>query len=575
MRRLHDMFPDELVIIGVHSGKFPAEHSTANIRSAVLRHGLHHPVVNDPDLTVWQSFAVRAWPTVLLIDPAGNYVGMQAGEIKAEYIAPSIRSLIDAFDLLGKMRRDPTPEHPEAAREPLRLLDFPANVLATNDQRLFIADTGHHRILELRLNKEGTGGSLIRAFGSGQAALVDGPPNVAAFQRPHGMALSGTTLYIADTDNHALRAIDLASGNVRTVAGTGEKSHGRIVPGKPLETALRSPWAIWAEPGVVFIAMAGSHQVWVLVRESELGIFAGTGYEALVDGSVAESGFNQPSDVAAGLGHLFVADSEASAIRAITLDASPQVVTLVGQGLFVFGDQDGYGADVRMQHPTGLAVDGEYLYIADSYNHKIKRLDPSTGFVQTIVGSGQPGAIDGPARNAQLFEPEGISISNQRLFIADTNNHLIRVADLAAQTVTTLAIHNPERLYPHGRQYAAAVRLPPTTVAPGLVSVRVRVNLPPEYKLNFAAPVTLHETGSTVPPARIAGTVPSITTKITADRELELDLLLFYCEAGDERLCMIHDAHLIIPVQIVPQGTRLIDISYSVNQDQQPIHLLE
>jgi hypothetical protein len=204
---------------------------------------------------------------------------------------------------------------------------------------------------------------------------MDGVGEGAQFAHPHGLGLKGSpdsgTLYVADTENHAVRAINLESGEVRTVAGTGQKAHGRLVLGSPTETPLRSPWAVLPLQQYVMIAMAGSHQIWVLIDEDQLGPFAGNGYEALVDGPVGEASFNQPSDIAFGMGHLFIADPEASAVRAISLGEPAQVVTLVGQGLFDWGDQDGSTSEALLQHPTGLAFDQQLVYVADTYNNKI------------------------------------------------------------------------------------------------------------------------------------------------------------------------------------------------------------
>lgn len=192
--------------------------------------------------------------------------------------------------------------------------------------------------------------------------------------------------------------------------------------------------------------MAGFHQIWVCLEDDQLGPFFGNGREALVDGTAMESSFNQPSDLAWGLGHIFVADSEASAIRAIALQENPKVVTLIGLGLFEFGDVDGLGSTVRLQHPTGLTFADGLVYIADSYNHKIKTFDPTTGRVETLIGTGQAGQADGPFAQAELFEPEGVVAANGRLYIADTNNHLIRVADLTSGALHTLTLRGLDRL---------------------------------------------------------------------------------------------------------------------------------
>ena len=440
MRQLREQYPNELVIIGVHSAKFPAEKITDNIRAAVIRHGIQHPVVNDADFAVWSQYGVRAWPTVIVVDPAGKVVGQQAGEIAAAGIAPVIANMIADFKAQGLLDETPIPGLlPAVLQEPPRLLQHPAKLLYAVGDRLFVADTGHHRILEVQLSLDGLAGEIVRIFGSGDAGWQDGHCQSARFHSPHGLALHDNTLYVADTENHAIRAIDLVREQVRTVAGTGDKASGLAVTGAtPTTMSLRSPWALVSLDEILWIAMAGSHQLWVLLGEQQLGVFAGNGAEALVDGPRSEASFNQPSDLVFAMDHLFVADAEASAIRAVTLTAEPAIFTLVGQGLFEFGDVDGIGATARLQHPTGLAASDDLLYIADSYNHKIKTLNPVTGEVKTLIGTGSPGAVDGDFAQAQLFEPEGLVVVRDRLYIADTNNHCLRVADLITRQLHRL-----------------------------------------------------------------------------------------------------------------------------------------
>jgi hypothetical protein len=592
LRRLREKFPDELVVIGVHSAKFPSERLTENIRQAVLRHDIHHPVINDAGFQVWKQYAVRAWPTVAIVDPAGNYAGSQAGEITAEEMAPLIAQLIDEFDDEGLINSEPLDLRAEAAFEPQRLLSFPSKLLLASDGdapvadpatveggtgRLYVADTGHHRILEIRLDESGLSGEIVRAFGSGRAGLQDGPADSAEFHGPHGLAYvgtadveppgSGVSLYVADTDNHAIRAIDLASGAVRTVAGTGIKAHGQFSLGKPTETPLRSPWAlIPIGDELLLIAMAGTHQIWALVNETQIGPFAGNGREALEDGPRGEASFNQPSDLALGLGHLLVADAEASAIRAISLDEAPRVITLVGQGLFEFGDVDGTGSQARLQHPTGLAYHDGAIYIADSYNHKIKRLDPTTGLVETLIGTGEAGLADGPFKRAGLFEPEGVAAAEGRLYIADTNNHLIRVADLAAGRLHTLDLRGIERLASPAVEEPAPVYLPPVTVAPGRVTLTLNVELPPGYKFNPEAPliVRLPDEADGAVHTFEAGTLPALALEIDSDRDLALDLTVYYCEAADARLCLIDTAQLVLPVLVAAGGRTEATVAYAI-----------
>ncbi len=443
MRELQETFADELVIISVHAAKFTTEKHTENIRQAAKRHHMANPVVNDAEFKMWSHYAVRAWPTVVLIDPAGHVIATQAGEVHADELIPTIEEMIARFAADGKLDRTPLAYDRPEEDAPTELLRYPSKVLAVPlENKLFIADTGNHRILEVLLDANAATGQIINTIGSGTAGLQDGSYQAACFDSPHGLALWEDTLYVADTENHAIRKIDLQTQRVTTIAGTGNKARGLSVPAAaPLAMNLRSPWAISVvQEGLLLIAMAGSHQIWALIGDDQIGVFAGSGAEALVDGPRAEAGFNQPSDLVLHMNHLFVADAEASAIRLLTLDEDPQVGTLIGQGLFEWGDVDGIGDAVRLQHPTGLCGQAGLLYIADSFNHKIKTLDPRTGEVLTLVGDGDAGNIDGKFSNARLYEPEGVDILEDLLFIADTNNHSVRVANLETGILHTLDI---------------------------------------------------------------------------------------------------------------------------------------
>lgn len=528
-----------------------------------MRHGLDHPVVNDLDFTVWQSYAIKAWPTIVVIDPGGKLIHTQSGEILAADLAPQLQAVMVEFESQGLLDHTPLELQPERMQQPQRVLDYPAKLLLTGQNVLYLSDTGHHRILEVQLNEAGLTGEIRRVFGSGQPGLKDGSLNQANFHAPHGLARQESTLYVADTENHAIRAIDLASGAVRTVAGTGEKAHGRLAFGPPTQTPLRSPWALLTIDDIVFIAMAGSHQIWALWQEAQLGPFFGNGYEALVDGDQMQSSFNQPSDLAFGLGHMFVADAEASAIRAIRFSEKPEVLTLIGAGLFEFGDLDGFGSRVRLQHPTGLTFYEDLVYIADTYNHKIKTLDPTTGQVKTLIGVGRPGQRDGGFAQAELFEPEGLMALDGRLYIADTNNHLIRMANLAEQTLHTLRLTGLDRLIPAKPAPAQATRrLDPLIVAPGEVEVSFMIELPEGYKLNPEAPQMLSVHGAAQYFA--AGEPLRFTLNTAKDDEVALNLTLYYCQSGDERLCFIHDTGLILPLVVKSGEENKVQARYTV-----------
>ncbi len=433
------MFPNELVVIGVHSAKFPHERNDEALLKAILRYRVEHPVLNDKDFGIWQLYGVRAWPTLVLIDPTGRIVGAHEGEIEADHFAAVLRQLIAQAEAKGLLNRSPISFRRELP--PNTLLRFPGKVLADEQgKRLFIADTGNHRIVVTDLK-----GRMQQVIGSGQEGWRDGDFRTAQFRDPHGLALKDNLLFVADTGNHCIRQVDLDRGIVTTIAGTGQLGHWRSKGGRARQVALRSPWDLVVRGNTLYIAMAGSHQIWTMnLQKGTIAPFAGTGYEGIRDGALTEAWLAQPSGLSLENETLYFADSETSAVRFIDLRAGV-VRTLVGVGLFDFGDRDGIGEVVRLQHPLAVCSYNGAVYIADTYNHKIKRLDPRTRSCQTLAGNGKAGHKDGLFREAQFDEPSGLSVANGKLFVADTNNHAIRIVDLQTGVVGTLPLRQGMR----------------------------------------------------------------------------------------------------------------------------------
>lgn len=438
MRQLEKKYPNELVVIGVHSGKFWAERVTANIRQAVLRLRVEHPVVNDRFFRTWRSYAVSAWPTIVLIDPEGYIVDVHPGEITSDTYQSVLNQLIGEFGKQGKLDRQPKRFEPEAAAEPSRTLSFPGKVLVEGN-RLFIADTGNDRIVVVALADDGRSGWVETMIGGGGRGLADGDFQHAQFNWPQGMGLLGNVLYVADTENHAIRAVDLARGKVETVAGTGEQARGPRVAGFATKVPLSSPWDVAIRGRGLYVAMAGTHQIWRLdLGTAEIRPYAGTGAEDIADGPRMTAALAQPSGLTVGDDLLYFADSESSSIRVVDLPPRGNVNTIVGTGLFDFGDEDGTGDEARLQHPLGVAYRDGLLFVADTYNNKIKTVDIATRVSKTYLGSGAAGLRDGD--DPMFYEPGGLCIAGDNLYVADTNNHVIRVVDLATKRTETLDI---------------------------------------------------------------------------------------------------------------------------------------
>lgn len=570
LKRLEAKYPNELVVIGVHSAKFRTERETGNIRQAILRYEIEHPVINDWQMNVWQSFAARAWPTLVLIDPEGKIVGSKSGEGVFEPFDEAISKLIATFDHDGKLDRRPLNLKLERQRTPKSLLSFPGKVFADeSSKQLFISDSNHNRIVVVSLADS----SVVEIIGSGEIGLKDGDYGEAAFNHPQGLALAGKILYVADTENHAIRQVDLDSKQVTTIAGTGEQALQFNVAGPGRQIRLNSPWDLLVHSGALYVAMAGPHQLWKLdLKTGYAGPFAGTGREARIDGPLAESALAQPSGISTDGTKLYFADSEVSSIRSADLDPKGSVETIVGGDLFEFGDTDAKGLDARLQHPLGVAYYDNALYVADTYNNKIKRVNLKNRSSETFAGLGQSGLKDG--KKAQFDEPAGLSIAGGKIFIADTNNHVIRVADIKSRQVETLRIIGLEKLKPRFR--GETIELPAQTVEPGDASISLSLELPRGFKLNPQAPSFVRLSSDKNDKLTFNGSADqslnnsqfplSFSAKVAeGESEVSADLVLYYCESEKESLCFFKEVKLKMPVKVRKgAGGKKLSISYTL-----------
>lgn len=407
LRRLEEEYADKLIVIGVHSAKFNTEKETLKIREAILKFGINHPVINDADYSLWDAYAVRAWPTVVLISPAGKVIGQHAGEGIYQVVKPYLDTLLKEFSGSTKTI-NPAFELAKEAKNnsPLR---FPSKLISGPDDTIWCADSGNNRILQLSAS-----GKITTVIGGKKQGFKDGSFSESCFYEPHGLALMGNLLYIADTKNNAIRLADLEKRTVSTLAGTGKLDYYFFEDRLEEPVLPNSPWDLLIYENALFIASAGNHQILRMdLQENVVKRFAGTGREALANGSLREAAFNQPSGLTR-IGHtLYISDAEASAIRAIDLQDAI-VYTPLGKGLFDFGDVDGDTEDALLQHNTGIATHKGSIYIADTYNGKIKEFDLRKERVKTILSG--------------LNEPNDLLFLNDSLWISDTNNHqLVRV----------------------------------------------------------------------------------------------------------------------------------------------------
>lgn len=422
--------------IGIHSPKFNQEKEHSSLQHTTQRFGINHPVLMDADHKTWASYEVQAWPSVVIVDSTGKIAYRRNGEVQSiEMMAVCDRLLSELEEPLMPLKPLPKPTpRPNALCYPTKLCMSPSLTKQLQGEdpfalgsRLYVADTGNHQIKVYHLNTDDQGlprAVHIDTWGSGAAGFHNGALHEASFNRPHGLSCTNQRLYVADTGNHAIRCIDLDSGTVSTLAGSGQLGRGSISDhSNPLKLSLRSPMDLdvinQASSELLIVAMAGAHQLWLYVPETDrMGPFLGSGLESHIDGNNSESALAQPSAVVSVGPYLFFVDAETSSIRIYDFNAK-QVGTLVGEGLFDFGDIDGASEMVRMQHPMGITAGRTELFVADCYNHKIKSIELNGAFTRTVYGE-----IKG-----QLNEPQGLAKAGKYLLIADTNHHQILCLD--------------------------------------------------------------------------------------------------------------------------------------------------
>jgi len=565
---------EPLLVIGVHSAKFTNEKELENVREAVLRYEIEHPVVLDSDYHLWNAFGVRAWPTLALVDPEGYLIGMFSGEGNRELLDNAIQIVLEIFESENKLDFTPLPLALEKNNQPATLLSYPGKIEAdpANNQ-LIISDSNHNRFLVIDEN-----GHIVETMGSGAIGFKDGNFEEATFNHPQGMARYQGDLLVADTENHAIRRIDFSSRIVETIAGTGEQARQYNLAGPGKQTALNSPWDLYVQGDTCYIAMAGPHQIWALdLKTNQVAPYAGTGREARIDGPRQEAAFAQPSGITGDGENLYIADSEISSIRRIHLKTG-KVSTLAGGDLFEFGDRDGVGEKVRLQHPLGVLFHEGILYIADTYNHKIKILNPTTLMTQSFLRR-RRGFEDGA--EPLFYEPSGLAYLNDHLYITDTNNHLIRKVNLTTKIVTTVTLtglsKSDQAPTPHALATlpnTASIQLPLQRIQKNAnITLAVKFDFPDNYKINADAPFQylvkydpdndlnniqdgIQKREHPVNPFEILFQ----TTDATSGGEIVLEMLYYYCEIKNANICLIRSVRFNIPFEVVQNGKTTINL---------------
>jgi thiol-disulfide isomerase/thioredoxin len=540
LRELEERHRGTVVTVGVHSPKFAHEAEHQAVLDAVERYEVHHPVLDDPELATWKQYAVRAWPTLVVIDPEGYVVAQHAGEGHAHALEKLVTGLEEEHAAKGTLRRGDGPYVPP---EPVATdLRFPGKVLVLpNSGHYLVSDSTRHALVELAADGE----SVVRRIGTGERGLVDGDASTARFSEPQGLALlPDGSVVVADTVNHVLRRLDRESGSVTTVAGTGRQWwQGSPTSGPAREVALSSPWDVaWFEDRV-WIAMAGVHQLWTYDPATDrVEVAAGTTNEGLVDGHAADAWFAQPSGLSAAGGRLWIADSETSALRWAeqAADGGGHVIrTAVGTGLFDFGHRDGPAGQALLQHPLGVTAlpDGS-VAVSDTYNNALRRYDPASGEVSTLA--------------TDLREPSDAAVVDGDITVVESAGHRLTRIRLPEAAVRVDAV-------------AHRTRRAATDVTSGAFRLDVVFSAPAGQKLDERYGPATRLLVSATPPELLAeggGKGTDLFRDLVLDPAvpegvLHVSAMAASCDddpANEYPACHVHQQDWGVPVRLTPDG---------------------
>ena len=580
-RLLHHFAKQPFEIIGVESAKFTNEAVASHVRDAVLRYGITNPVVVDRNMTIWNMYGINAWPTLVLVDASGHVVGSVAGEAGYHSLEHVIAKTIAADRKAGTLAAHPLNLPEQHTLVTASGLLFPGKVIAAPAMhRLFIADTGHNRIVETTWPDQLGHCKLVEIYGNGRQGHIDGPASQAEFDAPQGLAVEKGSLYVADTMGEYIRRINLKTGTVSTVLGNGHEVYDTTGGGTGTQQGINSPWDLAVRGNTLYIAMAGEHQIWKMNLQTHQAVaLAGTGEEGLQNGPAGQALLAQPSGLALDGHILYFADSENSAVRSLNLKTM-KIFTIIGHGLFDFGDKNGGPNTALLQHDLGVAILGGNILVADTYNDKLRLINVTTRRVSTYAGDGQPGT-GRPGGPLELNEPGGLSVSGDDIFVADTNNQ--RIVEINARTkawhqIAISGLTPPQMksdmkttisAAPSGR--TIAVQLDPGKP----LTLQFNPSLPPLTHLTPDIPISLKITSSahviTEESVNAHGKTPvdfSITpgTLSMANKMDQhashwlVNIYYAYCTDGKQGLCVPASRTWQLEVNMIPGGKSMVQL---------------
>jgi len=533
IKKLENELGSKITVIGVYSSKFENEKDLSVIRNAVLKHDITSLVLTDTDLKLWKKFKVNAWPTFILINPNGREYERHEGINSVKKLVKDAKSMVNKYRY--QINREPLPLLPEKYNQIGNILSFPSKLEYTSNfidgsratSAIFIANSGQNNIVATSL----IGGILFK-IGSGKEGLADGNFEEAAFNAPQGILFDDQKLYIADTGNHALRVADFKTRKVTTLTAGGKKGGIISATTDAVETNLSSPTDIEFFPSkdVIVISNSGSNQILSFnLKTNKISVLAGNGESGKTDGKYPNNSLAQTSDMVVLKNKLYFLDAITSALR--VLDEAGNVRTLASSGL---------------QHPLALTADDSGIYIADSFNNRIRKYGVSTQKLTDLVG-GEIG--DAVGSKTRFNSPEGIISIMNSFYISDANNNRVLVVNRSKLHSELLDVIPPLKLPREGfLEYLPNLKKSEPASVKADEKITLKIDLNKGWKINEDGPsfINLLE----IIDEDKANLLASFDwyfvkqkemklPKLSAGKDYLLQGVIYYCEDKSNALCYV------------------------------------
>lgn len=482
LKELDSQNPDSIAIIGIHAPIFDNEKSYSSVKKAVIHHEISYPVINDSNLDLAKKFDAKANPTFLIYGLNGKLNKKYVGANSIKEVSEHVKKMIDKNKF--SINHSKLPIVLEKNINITNLLTSPTKIIYVEKFSyknieipvFIVANSGQNSILVVNMT-----GEIILKIGSGLKGMVDGDVVEARFSYPQGILYYNKNLYIADTGNNSIRLFDFENQKVKTLIGSGER--GEIIQVKKSEIKnidLSAPTDLefFPDKSNIAISNSGTNQILIFdIKNKTIAILAGNGESGEDDGVYPENSLAQTSDMTVYGDKLYFVDGMTSSLRVLNKDGVLKTL---------YSTQKSPNFAKKLQNPKALIVDDTGVYIADSFNHVIRKYDFGSQQLNNLLGSSKGENV---GTQTSFDEPSGIVAIIDKFYVVDSNNNRIIAVNRANGSSTLLDIIPPQKLYKEAFvEYLPNLQKSQDIFVKSESEINIKINIKQGWKINQIGP---------------------------------------------------------------------------------------